>query len=122
MTQVGATPASLVTSLRSIDFLEVGDELLASIGGRPGLLVNLSISSSVFAACDIAGGVALFPMPQGSWGANPGDLIRLAAVQVGDRTVTTLMTLDAGPDAPVVQIEAYLDLAQKIVDSINFAE
>ncbi len=121
-TQVGATPAKLIATLRSIDFLEVGEEALVSVGGHPGLLVNFRISSAVFAACDITGVVPLFPLPQSSWGANPGDVIRLAAVRVGDRTVSTLMTVDAGPDAPVVQIEAHLDRAQKVVDSINFEE
>ncbi len=121
-TEVGTTPEDLMDALGAVWFLEMSDPAPIQIDRRPGLGVDFRISDGVFAACDLSGPVPLFPLGSDTFGAAPGDWVRLDAVDVGGQTVSFIALTDNGVDRPVTELEAFRALADNLVDSVRFAE
>ncbi len=127
--ETGASPEDLIAALREVafledrqtEFLEIGEEEPIQIDRKPGLRVDLTISNGVFAACDPGGNdVALFPLGSESFGALPGDRLRIEAVPVNGRIVTFISATDLGSEPPETQVADFRELADSVVDGVRF--
>jgi class 3 adenylate cyclase len=121
--ETGHSPADLVAALREVWYLEVAEEVPIQIDRKPGLQVDFRISDGVFAACDLgANNVPLFPLGSETFGAQPGDQLRIEAVPVNGQTVSFLSTTLGGAETPVNRIAEFQELAARLVDGVRFRE
>ena len=115
----GRLPEDLVNALTSLSYVDAGDPGATTVGARAGFTLDLSITEGALAAC---GGfdVALFPVADEHWRAVPKQPIRLVALDVDGTTVTFLMTQDDSTATIVPAFDAFVEDAQRVVDSVDF--
>jgi class 3 adenylate cyclase len=119
----GSTPDELVSALRQVSFLEVGDPTLVFIGGRPGVEINVTVDPGAQAACGSFGGAGIALLPAGgeAYVAQGGEQVRLVAVDLDGTAVTFLASLNAAsPTSSVAELQEFLDVADRIIKSSVF--
>jgi hypothetical protein len=91
------------------------------VSGWGGQAFDVNIDASVLAACDPgAGGVAVFPLGGKDFVVQTGQLFKVVALDKDGTNVSFVSTSNAGPDESVAQIQTFFDLAQRVIDSVNF--
>jgi len=118
----GSTALDLVGALEAVPFLEVGASSEVAVGGRSGLAVEFDVVEGAQAACGSFGGqgVALFPTGGETWDAQPGERVRVVAVDVAGDTVAFLMSIESSPAGSVSELVQFFELAGRVMQSVTF--
>jgi class 3 adenylate cyclase len=108
-------------ALKALSFVHIGEPTPIFVSGWGGQAFDVNIDASVLAACDPgAGGVAVFPLGGKDFVVQTGQLFKVVALDKDGTNVSFVSTSNAGPDESVAQIQTFFDLAQRVIDSVNF--
>jgi class 3 adenylate cyclase len=117
------TPEALMTSLKDLTYLNMGETKPVVINGKTGLTADATVDSGAFAACSgpTGGGVAVFPIGRKEFTVEPGGEFRITALDLGGGNVAAVAFKSAlAPGAPVTQLEGFYAVAQRLANSIKF--
>ena len=117
------TPNELMTSLKDLTYLNMGEPRPVVINGRTGLTADAKVDQGAFAACSgpTGGGVAIFPIGRKDFTVEPGGDFRITALDVGGGNVAAVAFKTAlAPGAPVTQLESFYAVAKRLADTIRF--
>lgn len=111
-----------MSAIQSLPYVEVGDVSPINVGGSSGLSADVTVAEGALAACGGFGDgdVALFPVGDDLWRAQPGERFRLQSVDVDGQTVTVLIGGDQSPARSVSELEAFFEFSDRVVQSVNF--
>jgi len=117
----GETPEDLMDAVRDVVFLNPGPETEYTVGEFEGKSMDLVIDPGAQAACgSLAGGaIGVFKIGSVTWGAAPGELVRLIAIDVDGETVSMLLSGD-DPTGSVPSNEQFFTMAEQVVQSMKF--
>jgi class 3 adenylate cyclase len=118
----GTSLDDLFEALASVPYLQLGEVRAAEIGGNFAKSVDITIDPASQAACaSFSGeGIRVFPVSQDVWRAMPGEIFRLQATEVDATVISFLTSADPAPAQSVDLLEAMLERADRIVQSIEF--
>ena len=117
------TSQDLVAALQALDTQQVvhlGKQTPLSVGDHSGVSIELSVDTSVLAACDAGGGVAIFPLGGNPYLVQPGVLFKVDALDVGGTNVSFVSASNGTQDTSVTEIAAFFTVARRLVDSVRF--
>jgi len=118
----GTSVDDLFDALASVPYLQLGEVTAAEIGGNFAKSVDITIDPASQAACGSFGGegINVFPVAEDVWRAMPGEVFRLQATEVDATVISFVTSADPAPAQSVELLEAMLERADRIVQSIEF--
>jgi class 3 adenylate cyclase len=122
-TVVVTSPEELVSSLRAVSFVHLGEEKPIVINGKNGLTFDATIDNGALAACSGPAGseVAVFPMGRKDFTVPPGQLFRVHALDIGGGNVVVMAFASTfGTEASVNQVEGFFTVAQRLAETVRF--
>jgi hypothetical protein len=114
--------AGLLADLEDLDHLTLANQQIVQIGGYEGEQVDVTVEDHALAACGglVGAPAAVFAAGGEVWGASPGELFRLVAIDVDDAAVTFLLSTEWTETQSVQEFEALLRIGQGVLDSVRF--
>ena len=118
----GTSVDDLFAALESVPYLQLGEVTAAEIGGNFAKSVDITIDPASQAACgSFSGeGINVFPVAEDVWRAMPGEIFRLQATEVDATVISFVTSADPAPAQSVDLLEAMLERADRIVQSVEF--
>jgi class 3 adenylate cyclase len=116
-------PTDVIAELAELhDWITLTAATDVEVGGLPARQVDVTIADSALAACGgvVGADVSVFGIGGETWGAAGGERFRLIAVQVGDATVTILISLDWAQAHSVQQLEAMMEFGEQLLAGVHF--
>jgi class 3 adenylate cyclase len=118
----GRSSAEFFAAARQAGFLHVQDPTAASIGGQGGLRSDITIDPGSQAACGGLGGsgVAVFSLGGEFWSAQPGEIVRVVALDTKEGLIAVLASSEKASATSVEALENFFNLVDRVVQSITF--
>jgi hypothetical protein len=120
----GDSAFDLVEALRQVVFLEVGPAQPIEIGEKSGFSMDIGVIDGAQAACgSLSGaGISVLSLGEDDWQAQPGEHFRIVALDVDDHVVSFLQSVDStiSTTGSVSELQQFLDVADRIVQSVRF--
>ena len=112
----------VIPQLDALDHVELSNQQPAEVDDRLAQQVDVTISEAALAACGgvIGAEVGVFTAGGEVWSASPGERFRIITVGVGSQAVTIVMSIDWTQTHSVNELEGLLNLAQRMVDTVEF--
>jgi class 3 adenylate cyclase len=119
---IGRSAAELLAAAAQAPFLHVGAGRSLNIGGRTGLTADVVVDMGAQAACGSLGGsgVAIFSLGGEFWFAQPGETVRVSALDMPDGLLAALISSEEASATSIAALEDFFKLAERIVASISF--
>jgi class 3 adenylate cyclase len=113
--------ADLTTILAMLPYVELDEPRPVTIGGRSAQSVNVTVSEGALAACGGfgTGDVTIFRAGDERWRAQAGERFRVISVAGAGRPLAILLSVDWTTTRSVAEQEAFLALAERVVNSIE---
>jgi hypothetical protein len=117
----GETPEDLMDAVKDVLFLRPSQEQELTVGDYEGKQIDIIVDPAAQAACGSLGGgdIAVFKIGTVNWGAAPGELVRLLAIDVNGETVSFLLSGD-DPTGSVPSNEQFFNSAEQVVQTVTF--
>jgi class 3 adenylate cyclase len=118
----GRSPAEFFAAAAQAGFLHVGETTNVNVGGQTGLSADIAVDPGAQAACGSLGeaGIAVFSLGGEFWSAQPGETVRVVALDTANGLITFLVSSAEASATSVQALEDFFELADRIVASIRF--
>jgi class 3 adenylate cyclase len=115
------TAQDLADALAVLDFIHLGGQQTISVDDKTGLSLEVTVDPGVLAACDAAGGVAVFQLGGAPYRVTPGLLFKIVSLDVGDSNVSFVAASNGGQDTSVPEIEQFFGVARRLIETVSFS-
>jgi len=118
----GRSPAEFFAAAAQAPFLHVGETNNVNVGGQTGLSADIAVDPGAQAACGSLGqaGIAVFSLGGEFWSAQPGETVRVIALDTANGLIAFLVSSEEASATSVQALEDFFELADRIVASIRF--
>jgi hypothetical protein len=118
----GRTPAEFLAAAAQAPFLHVGETSSVNVGGQTGLSADIAVDPGAQAACGSLGGsgIAVFSLGGEFWNAQPGETVRVIALDTANGLIAFLVSSEEASATSVQALDDFFELADRIVASIRF--
>jgi class 3 adenylate cyclase len=118
----GRSAAEFFAAAAQAPFLHVGETNNVNVGGQTGLSADIAVDPGAQAACGSLGeaGIAVFSLGGEFWSAQPGETVRVVALDTTNGLIAFLVSSAEASATSVQALEDFFELADRIVASIRF--
>jgi class 3 adenylate cyclase len=123
---VGRTAAEFFEAAAQAPYLHVAEPTTTAVGGQQALTADISLDPGAQAACGSLGGagsgsgISVFSLGGEFWSAQPGETVRVVALDSVDGLITMLVSNTEASATSVQSLEDFFNLADRIVQSLRF--
>jgi class 3 adenylate cyclase len=118
----GRSAAEFFAAAAQAPYLHVGEQRQLNVGGNSGLQADIAVDPGAQAACGSLGGpgIAVFSLGGEFWSAQPGETVRVSALDTPNGLIALLVSSPEASATSVQALEDFFELADRIVASIRF--